>query len=176
MLKVSATTSQWIGYQIVYGLGLGCCLQAPRFAAQTVLPRKEVAIGAFLTLFGQMVFRTIFVSVDQNVLHQGLATRFARISGISISPENIGSAGTTGLFKTIPSQFHAAVLSAYNSSLRLCFLVAPVFACLSVIGNLGIEWRNGKEEAEGVSKNPASENAAGDGKNLRALSDEEGGR
>jgi hypothetical protein len=59
---------------------------------------------------------------------------------------------------------------AYNSSLRLCFLVALVFACLSVIGSLSIEWRNVKEEADGVSKNPASDNAAGDGKNLGALS------
>ena len=145
-LKVNTTIGQWIGYQIVYGFGLGCCFQAPSMAAQTVLPRKEVAIGASLMLFGQTLFGAIFVSVGQNVLDQQLATRLARISGINITPEKIESAGITGLFKIIPLQYRTVVLDAYNSSLRFCFLVALIFGCLSVIGSVGMEWRSVKKD------------------------------
>jgi hypothetical protein len=175
-LKVNTTTGQWIGYQIVYGFGLGCCFQAPNMAAQTVLSQKEVAIGASLMLFAQTLFGAIFVSVGQNLLDQHLATRLAQISGISITPEKIESAGITGLFNIIPSQFHNAVLRAYNSSLQLCFLVALIFACLSVIGSFGMEWRNVKKEEakKGEHKNPTSENVSGDGKNLSAPSDKDG--
>ncbi|PYI09932.1 MFS general substrate transporter [Aspergillus sclerotiicarbonarius CBS 121057] len=148
ILHVTSTTGQWIGYQIVYGFGLGCCFQAPNMAAQAVLPREEVAIGASLMLFGQTLFGAIFVSVGQNVLDQHLATRLARISGINITPETIERAGITGLFKTIPFQYHTAVLEAYNSSLRLCFVIGLVFACLSVIGSIGMEWRNVKKDGE----------------------------
>lgn len=164
MLKVNTTTGQWIGYQIVYGFGLGCCFQVPNMAAQTVLPRKEVAIGASLMLFGQTLFGAISVSVGQNVLDQHLATLLGRISGASITPQQIESAGITGLLKIIPSQYHDAVLQAYNSSLRLCFSVALVFACISIIGSGGMEWRNVKKEGDkeartGESKDPASKNA-----------------
>lgn len=136
----------------------------PNMAAQTVLPRKEVAIGASLMLFGQTLFGAISVSVGQNVLDQHLATLLGRISGASITPQQIESAGITGLLKIIPSQYHDAVLQAYNSSLRLCFSVALVFACISIIGSGGMEWRNVKKEGDkeartGESKDPASKNA-----------------
>jgi hypothetical protein len=180
LLDVNTTKRQWLCYQVIYGLGLGlgCLFQLPSLAAQTVLARKDVSIGVSLMLFGQTLFGAIFVSVGQNVLAQHLAIRLARISGIRISPEKIEMAGVTGLFKIIPSQYHGAVLDAYNSSLRLCFLVALVFACLSFIGSLGMEWHNLKEEGakNGASKSPTSENAAGDGKSFSASSDEEGGR
>lgn len=68
------------------------------------------------------------------------------ISGINITPGEIQNRDITGLFQLIPSQYHDAVLSAYNSSIRLCFLVAIIFACLSVLGSLGMEWRNVKQE------------------------------
>jgi hypothetical protein len=136
-----------------------------------------VAIGAPLILFGQTLFDAIFDSVGQNVLDQHLATCLARIYGIGISSGDIKSAGITGHSKIIPSQYHAAVLNAYNSSLRLCFLVALVFACLSVIGSLGMGWRNVKEEAKKREpRNPTSENGAEDGKSFNAPSDEEGDR
>jgi MFS family permease len=178
ILKVNTTTGQWIGYQIVYGFGLGCCFQAPNMAAQTVLPRKEVAIGASLMLFGQTLFGAIFVSVGQNVLDQHLAAGLSRISGISITPEEIVTAGITGLFKIIPPQYHTAVLNAYNSSLRSCFLVALVFACLSIIGSCGMEWRNVKKDGEakkGESQNPTGGNVSEDRKSLSASSDKEAG-
>ncbi|OJJ51442.1 hypothetical protein ASPZODRAFT_148720 [Penicilliopsis zonata CBS 506.65] len=142
MLQVDSTTGQWIGYKIVYGFGLGCCFQAPKMAAQTVLPRREVAIGASLMLFEQTLFGAIFVSVGQNVVDQRLALLLARIAGVGLTPGEIESAGLTGLLDRTPSEDHPAVLEAYNSSLRLCFLAALAFACLSVIGSAGMEWRN----------------------------------
>lgn len=146
MLKVDTSMGQWIGYQIVYGFGLGGCFQAPSMAAQTVLPRKEVAIGASLMLFGQTLFSAIFVSVGQNVLDQHLANNLIRISGINITPNDIETAGITGLFEIVPPQYRASVLQAYNFSLRLCFIIALVFACLSLFGSAGMEWRNVKED------------------------------
>lgn len=143
-LKVDASTGQWIGYQILYGLGLGACFQAPSMAAQTVLPRDEVAIGASLMLFSQTLFGAIFVSVGQNVLYSQLAKRLAGI--LSITPQQIESAGVTGLFSIIPPQYHTKVLGAYNGSLRICFQVALVMACLTVIGGLSMEWRSVKEQ------------------------------
>lgn len=51
-LGVHASTGQWIGFQVVYGFGLGFASQAPNMAAQTVLQKQDIAIGASLMFFG----------------------------------------------------------------------------------------------------------------------------
>ncbi|KAF2101411.1 MFS general substrate transporter [Rhizodiscina lignyota] len=155
-LRIDTTVGQWIGYQILYGWGLGACIQAPNMAAQTVLPRDEVSIGAALMLFAQTLFGAIFVSVGQNVLDGQLAKRLAGI--ISITPQQIENAGATGLLNLIPAQFHTTVLEAYNDSLRVCFRVALIMACLCILGGLGMEWRSVKKEKE----SPAPNNAEGE--------------
>ncbi|RSM12918.1 hypothetical protein CEP52_002262 [Fusarium oligoseptatum] len=145
-LHVNASAGQWIGYQVLYGFGLGACFQAPNMAAQTVLPRNEVSIGASLMLFAQTLFGAMFVSVGQNVLNGELAKRLAKFS--SITPQQIESAGVTGLFKMIPEKYHAAALQAYNSSLSVCFRVALIMACLAILGGIAMEWCNVKKEAK----------------------------
>lgn len=58
-------------------------------AAQTVLPRADVALGASFMYFGQQLFGAIFTSADQNVLDNQLASRLGRIPGVAITPQQI---------------------------------------------------------------------------------------
>ena len=149
-LRIETTVGQWIGYQILYGWGFGGCIQAPNLAAQTVLPRDEVSIGAALMLFGQTLFGAIFVSIGQNVFDGQLAKRLASIT--NITPQQIEDAGVTDLLKIIPANYYDAALEAYNDSLRVCFRVALIVACLCIFGGLGMEWRNVKAEADSSTK------------------------
>jgi MFS family permease len=160
-LSINTLVGQWIGYQILYGYGLGSSSQAPNMAAQTVLPRNEVSIGVSLMLFAQTLFGAIFVSVGQNVLDNQLAKRLAGIS--SITPQQIETAGATGIFNIILPQDHAAALEAYNDSLRVCFQVALILSCLSILGALGMEWRSVKKISP--PEDGKSEKAFEEGKN-----------
>lgn len=150
-LGMGTTVAQWIGYQILYGYGLGNASQAPNMAAQTVLPRNEASIGISIMFFGQTLFGAIFVSVGQNVLDSQLARRLSSVPGIT--PGEIERAGATGLFDIIPSQYHSAILNAYNDSLRVCFQVALTMCCLSIIGGLGMEWLSVKKNKGWPSRN-----------------------
>jgi MFS family permease len=144
-LSLNTTAGQWIGFQILYGFGLGCCAQAPNVAAQTVLPRNEVSIGASLMLFAQTISGAIFVSVGQNVLDSRLVQRLTAIVP-SITPQQIENAGATGLYDIIPSAQRVLGKQAYNDALRSCFEVGLIMACLSIIGGLGMEWRSVKRQ------------------------------
>jgi MFS family permease len=171
-LSINTLVGQWIGYQILYGYGLGSASQAPNMAAQTVLPRNEVSIGVSLILFAQTLFGAIFVSVSQNVLENQLAKRLAAIS--SITPQQIEAAGATDLFNIIPPQYHTAVREAYNDSLRVCFQVALILACLSIFGGLCMEWRSVKKNKENPPpKNPGGEQVIEEGKIRTDPSDKE---
>ncbi|KAI8964656.1 MFS general substrate transporter [Daldinia sp. FL1419] len=145
-LQVDSTVGQWIGYQILFGWGFGGCIQAPNMAAQTVLPRDQVSIGASLVLFAQTLFGAIFVSVGQNVLVGQLSIHLAGIPGFN--PQEIAAAGATDLLNIIPAEYLAIALEGYNDSLRLCFQISLVIACLSIFGGLGMEWRSVRKEKE----------------------------
>lgn len=156
-LNVGTTMGMWIGYQILYGWGFGGCVQAPNMAAQTVLPRDQVSIGAALMLFGQTLFGSIFVSIGQNVLDGELVKRLAAFA--TVTPAQIESAGAAGLAALIPEEYHGAFLAAYNSSLRVCFVIGVTMACISILGGLGMEWRSVKKAQPGVEGDDANAEA-----------------
>ncbi|KAK9321285.1 major facilitator superfamily domain-containing protein [Lipomyces orientalis] len=128
---------QWLGFQIVYGSGLGSCNQTPNMAAQTVHRREQVAIGASLMFFGQQLFGAVFTSPDvltdgQNFLDNQLAKRLAGFPGIS--PQLVQNSGAIQLLNHVHAEDHASALWAYNESLRVCFQVGLIMACLAIDG------------------------------------------
>ncbi len=168
-LEIDTLKGNWVGFQILYGFGLGSCSQAPNMAAQTVLPREDVTIGASLMFFGQQLFGAIFTSVGQNLLDNQLANRLAGIPGIGRLI--IQSTGATELLNLIPTEYHTIALEAYNNSLRVDFQVGLIIACLSILGALGMEWRSVKKKLP--PKNPDVERAAEEGKGQGDLSEKE---
>lgn len=162
-LHVSTTKGQWIGYQILYGVGLGFCAQAPNMAAQTVLPRQDVSIGVSLMFFGQTLFGAIFTSIGQNVLDNELVKKLRNLPIPGISSQLIQNHGATDLFNFIPTQYHDVALKAYNDSLRACFQAALVMACLSILGALTMEWRTVRKNLPAKKMNANDMSAAVEG-------------
>ena len=151
-LHVNTPMSKLIGYQFLYGFGLGMGQQAPSLAAQTVLKKDDIPVGASLVFVMQLLGGTIFISVGVNVLDSELIKRLASIPGFD--PSSVTSTGVTS-FVDIPAAAKAAVLSAYNASLRRVFYVGLILACLSMLGALGMEWRSMKEGKD--AKKPETE-------------------
>jgi hypothetical protein len=148
--NVNTTEGQWIGYQIVYGFGFGACSQIPNVAAQTVLKRDDVPIGATLMFFGLQLAGAIFTSVGENVLNNQLVNRFQEI--LPISPAEISSAGVTNILKLVPANLQPQALVAYNDSVREVFRVGLIVACISLLGGLAMEWVSVKRN---IKKKPA---------------------
>ncbi|KAI2616306.1 MFS general substrate transporter [Hypoxylon sp. NC1633] len=164
-LRIDTTAGQWIGYQILYGFGLGASIQAPNMAAQTVLPPEEVSIGAGLMFFAQTLFGAIFVSIGQNVLDGQLVKRLAGIA--NITPQQIENAGATGILESIPAEQHGMALEAYNDSLRVPFQIALIMACISILGGLTMEWRSVKQKQNSRLKDSRAEQAFEGGDSCR---------
>lgn len=143
-LEIDTSAGRWIGFQILYGTGLGCLVQAPNMAAQTVLAREDIAIGVSLMYFGQQLFAAIFTTVGQSTLDNQLTDRLAGFS--NITSELIKNTGVTELLELIPTEHHTAALNAYNDSLRVCFRIALVLACISILGAVLMEWRTVKKD------------------------------
>jgi hypothetical protein len=49
--RLNTGHAKWIGFQVIYGLGIGAAIQAPSLAAQAVLPKEDISIGVSLIMF-----------------------------------------------------------------------------------------------------------------------------
>ncbi|KAJ6579575.1 major facilitator superfamily domain-containing protein [Mycena vulgaris] len=140
---VSTGHAHWIGFQVIYGLGVGFGMQQPIMAAQTVLSLQDIPTGTSLIMFMQTLGGALFVSVGQNVftnkLVSGLATQVP-----GVNPAIILSAGATSLRTSIDAQYLPSVLSVYNQALVSAYYVSVAMACLSLVGSLAIEWKSVK--------------------------------
>lgn len=144
-LQVDSGSGQWIGYQVVYGIGLGCTFQAPNLAAQTVLHNRDVPVGTSLMFFSQLLGGAIFTSVGQNVLNSELIERLSPLPGFD--PSLLQSTGATTLIQSLPPSLRDPVLYGYNESLRKVFQVGLIMATLVIFGSLSLEWRSVKKNA-----------------------------
>ena len=135
--------SAWIGYQVIFGLGYGLGMQQPSIAAQTVLRRPDVSIGAALMMFSQTLGGAVFLSVGNNIFNIRLAHNLAKIPGIAI--ESVAATGATDLKDMVPPSLLPQVLVAYNDALRgTCYLVTAL-TCFTIFGSLAMEWKSVKK-------------------------------
>lgn len=146
--QVGTGEGKWIGYQIVYGIGLGLCFQVPNLAAQTVLPKNDVPIGLALMFFGQLLGAAVFVAVGENVLGNQLVQRLSVVPGFT--PSLVTFSGATSLLRSLPLDQRETVLIAYNEALRKVFQVGLIVSCLAVLGAASLEWNS-------ILKKPATE-------------------
>ncbi|KAL8703943.1 MAG: hypothetical protein Q9201_002893 [Fulgogasparrea decipioides] len=135
--------SMWIGYQAIYGLGIGCGMQQPLIAAQTVLPLDDVPVGTTIIIFLQTLGGALFISVAQNIFNNRLISNL--LTDVpSINPGFILKIGATNLKNAVDPAQLGGVLRAYNSAITQTFYVSVAMAALSIFGAALIEWKSVK--------------------------------
>jgi hypothetical protein len=155
--QTDTVSSKWIGYQIIFGLGLGMGMQQSSTAAQAVLAKRDASIGVSLMFFGQSLGGAIFICIGQAVFTNNLADSLGQITGLN--PSLIITTGATQLRDVVAIGDLPTVLFAYNEALSKAFTVALAAACFSIVPACGIEWKNVKGLKHG-GPSPAAGKAA----------------
>ena len=135
--------SAWIGYQALFGMGFGLGMQQSSVAAQTVLSRKDVSIGAALMMFSQTLGGAVFISVGNNIFDARLAHYLGKISGVNVG--SIAAIGATDLQNMVPASLLPQILLAYNNALRATFYLVTALTCCTIFGSLTMEWKSVKK-------------------------------
>lgn len=141
----------WIGYQALFGLGVGMGMQQPLIAAQTVCDLDDVPTATAVTNFCLTLGGALFISVGQNIFTNRLVTNLAA-NVPNLNPSIVLQVGATSLRQAVDPGNLAGVLSAYNGAITQAFYVSLAMACFSIIGSLGMEWKSvkGKKLEMGV--------------------------
>jgi len=141
--EVDTNSPKWIGYQFIFGAGVGLGMQQTLIAVQTALPADDVPIGTAIMMFSQTLGGALFISVGQNVFTNQLIKNLKTVVP-DLNPAFVLTVGATELKHAIPERFLAGVLSAYNSTLTQTFYVSVATASLSIIGAAFVEWKSMK--------------------------------
>ncbi|KAE9372777.1 MFS general substrate transporter [Stipitochalara longipes BDJ] len=129
-----------IGFQVLYGAGIGLGMQLTFTIVQAAIPVADIPIATALTMFSQTLGGALFVSVTQNIFSNLLTQNLMRVAP-NVSPSLVVSTGATDLKKVIAKEFLPGVLDAYNYALKRTWLVSVATAAVSIIRVVAIDWR-----------------------------------
>ncbi|CAG8918355.1 unnamed protein product [Penicillium salamii] len=138
-LEVDSNHAKWIGYQALFGIGIGMGMQQPMIVTQTALKPADVPVGTAMVIFAQTLGGAIFISVAQNVFQNQLITNFAKYAPEQNAPKLI-SAGATMIRSLVQGDQLHSVLLAYNAAITQTFYVAVAMGALSLVGPIFVEW------------------------------------
>lgn len=152
LLSTFETTTahdKWIGYQVIYGFGIGFGMQQPLITVQTVLPLKDIPTGTAMVMFMQTFGGALFVSVAQNIFNNRLMSEIPK-QAPGVNPDIIMHVGATSLAANIPANLLAGVKHAYNTALTETFYIAVAMACLMVFSAVFVQWKSLKGKKPGM--------------------------
>ncbi|KAJ9615146.1 hypothetical protein H2200_001220 [Cladophialophora chaetospira] len=144
---VNTGTAVQVGYQIIYGFGVGFAMNLPFMCASTVLAEEDIAIGTAIITFFQTLSGAIFVAVGQNVYLNKLASALMRDLP-NLDPNLVLHVGATDLKNVVPREDLTVVKQAYNDALTHMWYICVALACATVLGTVGIEWTNVKKKSD----------------------------
>ncbi|GFG16265.1 putative HC-toxin efflux carrier TOXA [Aspergillus udagawae] len=155
LVRADSPRGQWIGFQILSGLGYGICSQMPILAVQVVLSKPDIPTGLVMIMFFQILGGALAPSVGQNLFTDGLLRNLSKVQGIDGAA--VVAAGASGFRKIVPPELMNAVVDAFNSALRNVFWVALATPALAWITSWAMEWRQLPDSKRQVTQTPAQE-------------------
>lgn len=142
---VDTPTSRLIGYQILFGVGVGLGIQQAIVAVQAGSKDVDIPSGIALLCFAENFGGAVFVSVAQNLWANKLAQKLQNIA--NIDPARVVKTGATEITSlTKDPDTLRSIRVAYNDALSQPFLVALILLCIATIGTVGVDWKYIKEK------------------------------
>lgn len=140
LLNPTSSAGQWIGFQLLVGIGIGLGMQQAAVIVQQTLTQEDIPLGIAAVTFFQASGPAIMVSVAQNVFNQRLLGRLStQIPELTFT--KIINTGATRLVATVAPDRRAIIIQAINYALTWVWYSCTILAVLSVLGIAGMDWR-----------------------------------
>ncbi|KAK0370484.1 hypothetical protein CLIM01_12157 [Colletotrichum limetticola] len=139
-------SSQWIGFQVIQGLGVGFSMQMPSLMVQLALKDRAdlLPIGVSLNIFAQFLGATVTQVIAGAIFHARLESQLASRAALSHDQIQLlyrsGIANVRAIVdKYFPSLFDP-IMESYNSAIAQTHFVAVASADVAFFLAFGIEW------------------------------------
>lgn len=154
-LDVDSPMSEWFGYQVITGLGIGAGFQIGVLVVQTVLPQEWVPVGTACIQFFQALGGALFIAVAQTLFQNGLFDKI-KADNIGIDPKIFINSGASEIGDVLErmgrSDAFETVVEAYMVGLRDTYYISVACAGCAFITCCCFEWRSVKKGPDGQDK------------------------
>jgi hypothetical protein len=131
MLDIYSTNAQWIGYQIVAGLGTGLAMQPPVIIANAITPKKDNSIAMSDILFFQFIGGTFGISIAQSLLNNSLIRSLPALAP-GVTTAEVLAVGAYDLQNVFSGDNLVGVLKAYMIGLHNAWIMSIAGAAFAV--------------------------------------------
>ncbi|KAI1307415.1 major facilitator superfamily domain-containing protein [Xylaria venustula] len=161
-VNLQSSTGRLVGYELLYGFGVGFGFGQPSYVVQTVLSASDVPIGVtFITLL-QNLGASIFVAIGQTIFQSELRRQLASIAP-DVDVSSALGAGAGGFLASFPPEDQARARQSYSKSLISTLYISLALSVVSSVGALTTRWvsmktkQNDKDEVIDETKEKESE-------------------
>ncbi|KEZ43465.1 hypothetical protein SAPIO_CDS4659 [Scedosporium apiospermum] len=152
LVRPDSPRGQWIGFQILSGIGYGICSQMPILAVQVVLGKPDIPTGLVMVMFFQVLGGALAPSVGQNIFTDKLLRNLMEVEGVDAAA--VVAAGGREFRDMVPPQLLDAVVDGFNSALRNVFWVAVVAPAIAWAVSWAMEWRQLPDSKRTIAQAP----------------------
>ncbi|KAI1116645.1 major facilitator superfamily domain-containing protein [Nemania sp. NC0429] len=145
-LNLGSDTGRIIGYQLLYGFGVGFGFGQPSYVVQTVLDQVDVPIGITLITLLQNLSASIFVAVAQSIFQGELRRRLLEVSP-DIDISNVLGSGANDFLTSLPPDIQAQARDSFSTSIVHTFYISLALSAASSIPAITTRWRSMKINA-----------------------------
>ncbi|KAH6860625.1 MFS transporter [Alternaria rosae] len=142
-LKVGSPPGQWIGYQILAGIGAGAGVQIPFVAVQVVTNEKDMPTANACVMFFNSLGGALSISIAQNIFVNTLGKEVPKYAP-GFDARIVANAGATNLRSVVPEATLPGVLHGYNNAIVTAFILAIATSSVAFFISLGMEQKSVK--------------------------------
>ncbi|KAI0883505.1 major facilitator superfamily domain-containing protein [Annulohypoxylon maeteangense] len=154
-INMDSSISKIIGYQLLYGFGVGFGFGQPSYVVQTLLPPSDVPVGVtFITLM-QNLSASIFVAVGQSILQGELRSRLKPVLP-DVDIQSLLDSGAENFGSTLAPEDRQKAIAVYSKCLILTLYISLALSCVSVFGAMGIRWHSMKKTNDQTTDDSAN--------------------
>ena len=146
-LDIGSSSSKWIGYQALAGIGIGFSFQVPIIANQASVKMSEISSVTAVTLFFQTIGGAFFVSAGQTAFANRLLSRVP-VTAPGVSPGLVVATGATQLRDVFAAKDIQGIIIAYMDGLKISYALAIALAGVSLPVAMFAKWQNIKPKPD----------------------------
>ena len=138
--------ANWVGYQVLLGVGRGCGLQMPIVAVQNNLAPPQIPIAMALVMFSQTLGGAMFLSFSDTIFTNSLRALISQYAP-NVDPQAVVDAGATGFRSILSSDDLGNVLIAYAMSVDRVFYLSAATGVACFAFGWGMGWKDIRKKA-----------------------------
>lgn len=148
-LDVGSSAGRYIGYQIIFGAGLGIAIQVPVMAAQALSDVSDIALVTASILFFQLSSGAFSVSAAQSIFDNELVKKLVTLAN-GVDPAAVFQAGPTGIREKFSKDQVPGILLSYMKGLKASWAMGIALAGITLLVSFWPEWRRIRGSGGGV--------------------------